>query len=140
MSRKLPLAVPTLWRQLIQTIEDPDAVDLAPVHIHATEGHSNVSRPPAPKRLNRLSELIDPMDLPAIGHVRSPSGDILGAEEYFARPSRPRSIRERQETIREKVAAASRLAFETTFAEETELVQQPKKNFGQKVRTVRHRV
>jgi len=39
------------------------------------EGHSNVSRPPPPPRLHRLSELLDPAKLDG-GHVRSPSGNI----------------------------------------------------------------
>ncbi|OTA33065.1 hypothetical protein BTJ68_06953 [Hortaea werneckii EXF-2000] len=90
-----------------------------PPQVHHTEGHSDVSRPPQPSRLRRLSELIDPLTLGERSHVRSPSGQILGAAEFMAHPGRPLSIRERQEAIREKVrAATAKLAEETKKAEE----------------------
>ncbi|KAI6881175.1 hypothetical protein KC360_g6803 [Hortaea werneckii] len=90
-----------------------------PPQVHHTEGHSDVSRPPQPSRLRRLSELIDPLTLGERSHVRSPSGQILGAAEFMAHPGRPLSIRERQEAIREKVrAATAKLAEETKRAEE----------------------
>ncbi|KAI7611439.1 hypothetical protein KC319_g20493, partial [Hortaea werneckii] len=78
-----------------------------------------VSRPPQPSRLRRLSELIDPLTLGERSHVRSPSGQILGAAEFMAHPGRPLSIRERQEAIREKVrATTAKLAEEAKKAEE----------------------
>ncbi|RMY10204.1 hypothetical protein D0867_08471 [Hortaea werneckii] len=89
----------------------------APPQVHHTEGHSDVSRPPRPSRLRRLSELIDPLTLGERSHVRSPSGQILGAAEFMAHPGRPLSIRERQEAIREKVrAATAKLAEEEAAA------------------------
>jgi len=81
------------------------------------EGHSNVTRPPPPPRLHRLSELLDPAKLDG-GHVRSPSGNILAPDQFLAHPDRPRSIRERQEDIREKVRAASRLGVEVQAEDE----------------------
>ncbi|KAI7160201.1 hypothetical protein KC352_g26994, partial [Hortaea werneckii] len=69
--------------------------------------------------LRRLSELIDPLTLGERSHVRSPSGQILGAAEFMAHPGRPLSIRERQEAIREKVrATTAKLAEEAKKAEE----------------------
>ena len=65
-------------------------------------------RAPAPPHLRRLSELIDPHDLSIDSHVRSPSGNLLGPAQFMAHPDRPRSIRERQEKIRDRVRAASR--------------------------------
>ncbi|MCJ1417643.1 hypothetical protein MMC32_003987 [Xylographa parallela] len=87
--------------------------------------------PPAPfQRLNRVSELIDPHDLLGItaddnieaimnnaaGNigrnkklpklVQTPSGRLLGAQEYIADPKRPLAIRERQESILKAVTAA----------------------------------
>ncbi len=59
--------------------------------------------------VRRLSELIDPEDLPMDCHIRSPSGHLLAVEQFLVHPDRPRSIRERQRDIREKVRAASRL-------------------------------
>lgn len=100
--------------------DDVDAIRPAPLRIHNTDGHSDVSRPPPPARLRHLSELIDPLDLTEKSHVRSPSGNILGAAEFMMHPGRPRSIRERQENIREKVRSASRLAIEAKLAEEAE--------------------
>ena len=86
------------------------------------EGHSNVTRPPPPPRLLRLSELIDPAKLGVDGHVRSPSGNVLAPEQFLVHPDRPRSIRERQERIREQVRAASRLGVEVEVEEETKKV------------------
>lgn len=75
------------------------------------EGHSNVTHPPPPPRLLHLSELIDPAELPLDCHIRSPSGTLLAPEQFLVHPHRPRSIRERQEEIKEKVRAASSLGF-----------------------------
>ena len=123
--RTLPaLEILTLFkmprRNLPETME-LDAITPAPPatppQVHHTEGHSDVSRPPQPSRLRRLSELIDPLTLGERSHVRSPSGQILGAAEFMAHPGRPLSIRERQEAIREKVrAATAKLAEEEAAA------------------------
>ena len=125
--RTLPaLEILTLFkmprRNLPETME-LDAITPAPLatppQAHHTEGHSDVSRPPQPSRLRRLSELIDPLTLGERSHVRSPSGQILGAAEFMAHPGRPLSIRERQEAIREKVrATTAKLAEEAKKAEE----------------------
>jgi hypothetical protein len=77
--------------------------------IHAIEGHSDVTRPPPPPRIRRLSELIDPADIPIDYSVRSPSGNLLAPEQFLARPNRPLSIRERQAEIQKRVRQASRL-------------------------------
>ncbi|MCJ1317193.1 hypothetical protein MMC15_002516 [Xylographa vitiligo] len=91
---------------------------------------SEITPPAPPQHLNRVSELIDPHDLlgisaedniraamsNAVGStgrnkklpklVQSPSGRLLGAQEYIANPKRPLAIRERQESILKAVAAA----------------------------------
>lgn len=94
------------------------------IKIDNVEGHSNVTRPPPPPRLRHLSELIDPAELPMDCHIRSPSGTLLALEQFLVHPDRPRSIRERQEEIKEKVRAASRLGVETEKSE----VGTPKKS------------
>ena len=86
------------------------------VQIDGQEGHLNVSRPPPPPRIRHLSELIDPSELSIDSHVRSPSGNMLAPEQFLVHPDRPRSIRERQEMITEKVRAASRLGLEAENA------------------------
>lgn len=96
---------------------DDDAISPAPTQIHELEGHSNVSRPPPPPRLRHLSELIDPADLPVDAYVRTPSGNLLAPEQFLVHPDRPRSLRERQEDIREKVRAASRLGVQVETAQ-----------------------
>jgi hypothetical protein len=90
-----------------------------PLEIDEQEGHSNVTRPPPPPRLRRLSELIDPNELTIDSHIRSPSGNLLAVEQFLVHPDRPKSIRERQEQIRERVRAASQLGreVESTHAE-----------------------
>ncbi|KAK4539966.1 hypothetical protein LTR36_009936 [Oleoguttula mirabilis] len=101
-----------------------DSITTAPpLKVHELEGHSNVSRPPPPPRIRHLSELIDPADLAVDGHVRSPSGNLLAPAQFLVHPDRPRSIRERQEDIREKVRVASRLGVQSETAE-----QLPKEN------------
>lgn len=77
------------------------------VQVHELDGHSNITRPPPPPRLRHLSELIDPEDIPRNSHVRSPSGNVLGAAEYAAHPDRPLSMRERRKEILKRVRAAS---------------------------------
>ena len=88
-------------------------------NIDVLEGHSDASRPPPPPRIHHLSELIDPTELHIDSHIRSPSGHLLAPEQFLVHPDRPKSIRERQEEIREKVRAASRLGLERTSAEHT---------------------
>jgi hypothetical protein len=80
--------------------------------VHDIHGHANISRPPPPPLIRRLSELIDPAELPIDSNVRSPSGNLLAPEQFLAHPDRPLSIRERQAEIREKVRTASRLGVE----------------------------
>ena len=82
----------------------PPAPSQLHVEVHELDGHSNITRPPPPPRVRHLSELIDPMDIPANTHVRSPSGNVLDAEEWAAHPMRPRSLRERREEILRRVA------------------------------------
>ena len=82
------------------------------IRVDELEGHSNISRPPPPLRLRHLSELIDPAELTVDSHIRAPSGNLLAPEQFLTHPNRPRSIRERQEEIKEKVRAASRLGIE----------------------------
>jgi hypothetical protein len=81
-------------------------------YVDPVEGHSDVSRPPQPPRIHSLSELIDPAEISIDSHVRSPSGNLLAPEQFLVHPARPRSMRERQQEIREKVRAASRLGTE----------------------------
>ncbi|KAK5167592.1 uncharacterized protein LTR77_007291 [Saxophila tyrrhenica] len=81
-------------------------------------GHSNVTRPPPPPRIHSLSELIDPAEVEMDSHIRSPSGNLLAPEQFLTHPSRPRSMRERQAEIRDKVRAASRLGTEMEMGEE----------------------
>lgn len=66
------------------------------------------------------------------GHVRSPSGNLLAPQEYLMHPNRPRSIRERQENIREKVRKASRLGVEAQTAAEEEPTGKAKKRGSKK--------
>lgn len=82
------------------------------ITVDDVEGHANVTRPPPPPQLRHLDELIDPAELPIDCHIRSPSGTMLALEQFLVHPDRPRSIRERQEEIKEKVRAASRLGVE----------------------------
>lgn len=43
--------------------------------------------------------------------IRSPSGNLLAAEAFLQHPDRPLSLRERQEIIRARVRAVSRLGM-----------------------------
>jgi len=70
--------------------------------------------------MRTLSALIDPADIPVGGHVRTPSGNLLGLDQYLAQPERPLSIRERQEAIRERVLAARRAVEEAQAQAELE--------------------
>ena len=108
----------------------------AEIQVDEQEGHSNVTRPPPPPQLRRLSELIDPHELTIDSNVRSPSGNLLAVEQFLVHPDRPRSIRERQEQIREKVRAASRLGQELEDAGEGKSQNQTKKNKTKKRKRV----
>ncbi|KAK0356452.1 hypothetical protein LTR91_023464 [Friedmanniomyces endolithicus] len=99
-----------------------DSLATPPTAIHDLDGHSNVSRPPPPPRLHHLSELIDPEEVPFDGDDWSPSGHLLAPEEYLVHPDRPLSIRERQEEIRQRVRAASRLGAAVAAAENARVV------------------
>jgi len=94
--------------------------------------NSTVTQPEQPRQLHRVSELIDPHELLGLTHhnltsypydrvpvypykdknkrlpqiVESPSGTLLGAHEFIARPNRPLAIRERQENIRQAIEKA----------------------------------
>lgn len=90
-----------------------------PAHTVSKRGHTAPSYPnisrlhPCPRlHFHHLSELIDPIDLDVDSHVRSPSGNLLAPEQFLVHPDRPRSMRERQEEIRERVRGVSRLGVE----------------------------
>lgn len=87
--------------------EDTDAVTPLPnreVYIDPIAGHSNVTIPARPTRKHTYSECFDLDDLAPGTQIRSPSGHMLSAEQVASRADRPMGIRERQETIRRKVA------------------------------------
>jgi hypothetical protein len=68
----------------------------AAITIDPFEGYSNITRPPATlTRINTMAELIDPNEVTASSHVRSPSGQLLSRDIWINRPDRPASIRER---------------------------------------------
>lgn len=92
-------------------VSSPAAIQSPPtIEIDEQEGHSDVTRPPPPPQLRRLSELIDPHDVAMDSQIRSPSGNLLAPEQFLVHPDRPKSIRERQEQINARVRAASRAA------------------------------
>ena len=123
------------WMSVTSTELDSHHVARArSVQVHELEGHSNVSRPPPPPSLRRLSELIDPAELTIDSHIRSPSGNLLAPEQFLVHPYRPRSIRERQEQIREKVRAASRLGIEAETVTEDEKPSKKKDGSKKKVK------
>jgi hypothetical protein len=87
--------------------EDADAITPLPpsqVYIDPIAGHSNVTIPARPDRRHALSELFDIDELEPGFQVRSPSGNMLSAEQVALREDRPMGIRERQENIRRRVA------------------------------------
>lgn len=99
--------------------EDTDAINPLPprnIYIDPLSGHSNVTIPAHPPRRHAFSECFDLDDLEPGGHIRSPSGNILSAEQAATRADRPMGIKERQEAIRRKVAEQSQLRMgnETT--------------------------
>ncbi|KAF2723748.1 hypothetical protein K431DRAFT_292426 [Polychaeton citri CBS 116435] len=79
------------------------------------KSHNNVTYPKPPQRLYRYSELHDPDDIPAGQIVQSPSGKMLTVEEFRVHPSRPKCIRERQESI---MRSMSRLTLAGNVEEE----------------------
>ncbi|KAF7194092.1 hypothetical protein HII31_04613 [Pseudocercospora fuligena] len=81
------------------------------VSIHATDGHSDVSRPPMAARKHTLSEIFDPDEIPADGHVRSPSGNLLDAKQFREHPNRPLCMRERQERILQRTQTQRELGM-----------------------------
>jgi hypothetical protein len=87
--------------------EDVDAITplpLSQVHIDPIAGHSNVTVPARRPRQHTLSELFDVDQMEPGSQVRSPSGNMLSAEQLAVREDRPMGIKERQENIRRKVA------------------------------------
>lgn len=87
--------------------EDIDAISPLPrreIYIDSIAGHSNVTIPARPPRKHTYSECFDLDDLAPGTQIRSPSGQLLSAEELATRTDRPLGIKERQEAIRRKVA------------------------------------
>jgi len=94
--------------------EDTDAVTPLPhreVYIDPIAGHSNVTIPARPPRKHTISELFDLDDLEPGTQVRSPSGQLLSAEQVAGRADRPMGMKERQEAIRRKVAEQREKGF-----------------------------
>jgi len=96
------------------TVEDADAITPLPprgIYIDPIAGHSNVTIPARPPRKHTMSELFDLDDLAPDTQVRSPSGQLLSAEQFASRADRPLGIKERQEAIRRKVAEQREKGF-----------------------------
>lgn len=96
-------------RESVMATEDTDAISPLPhrdreVYIDPIAGHSNVTIPARPPRKHTYSECFDLDDLAPGTQIRSPSGQLLSAEELATRADRPMGIKERQEAIRRKVA------------------------------------
>lgn len=90
----------------------------AAVSIDPLEGHSNVGRPMVREDRSNMTEILNlSQQVKAKGHVRSPSGNVLSADEFMARPDRPKLLEERQENIRRNVAEANRKEREKEVAE-----------------------
>lgn len=120
--------------------EDPDAITPAPplpgqpmhnanVNVDPIKGHSNVTIPKPPPRKHRFSELIDLDTYSPDSQVRSPSGNLLSIAEAKAREDRPKSIKERQEAIRRKIAEKEQeiAAHPHPFGNETTVTGNAKK-------------
>jgi hypothetical protein len=93
----------------LNAAEDSDAITPLPqrqskIYIDPIAGHSNVTIPARPPRKHTYSELFDLDDLVPGFQVRSPSGNMLSADQVAARADRPVGIKERQEIIRRRVA------------------------------------
>lgn len=95
------------------SVEDTDAITPLPraVYIDPVAGHSNVTIPARPPRKHTYSECFDLDDLAPGTQVRSPSGQLLDAEQLATRADRPMGIKERQEAIRRKVAEQREKGF-----------------------------
>jgi hypothetical protein len=105
-SDKIPVTPEPEQRNDNET-EDADAITPLPpsqVYIDPIAGHSNVTIPARPDRRHALSELFEIDELEPGFQVRSPSGNMLSAEQVALREDRPMGIRERQEKIRRRVA------------------------------------
>jgi hypothetical protein len=104
----------TINHEASMAAEDTDAVTPLPhreVYIDPIAGHSNVTIPARPTRKHTISECFDLDDLEPGTQVRSPSGQLLSAEQVAVRADRPMGIRERQEIIRRKVAEQREKGF-----------------------------
>lgn len=113
-------ATATASMAAVAELEGSDTITPLPscrdVYIDPLGGHSNVTIPTRPSHRHAYSECIDLDDLEPGGLIRSPSGNILSAEEAAIRADRPMGIKERQEAIKRKVAEQSQLRMgnETT--------------------------
>ncbi|EME48209.1 hypothetical protein DOTSEDRAFT_51429 [Dothistroma septosporum NZE10] len=111
-----PRAAPLHKNESVQTTHSS-----APgsIHIDLLEGHSNVGRPMVREGRSNLSEIVNlSRAVCANGHIRSPSGNVLSAEQFMKREDRPMLMEERQEAIRRKVAEANRKEHEKEAEEE----------------------
>ena len=104
---------------------------------HQQDGPQEISEISQPKpmrpKINRLSELIDPISLANNNEkvVRSPSGQMLGRRSFEEREDRPLSMRERQELIRQRVMAqTAQLAAEAEAEKKGGRTGQGKKSRG----------
>lgn len=95
------------------SVEDTDDITPLPrvVYIDPVAGHSDVTIPARPARKHTYSECFDLDDLAPGTQVRSPSGQLLDAEQLASRVDRPMGIKERQEAIRRKVAEQREKGF-----------------------------
>lgn len=90
------------------TLSDATVISYEAAHStpNKPKHESVVTRPSPPREITHLSSLVDPAELAATGidwTIRSPSGNLLGPSGFFGHPSRPLSLRERQERVREAV-------------------------------------
>lgn len=95
-SDKIPVETAPTPAQTMPSL-DADAITPAP------EPSSSITRPAPPRHKHTFSELFDLSDIAAGDTVRSPSGNVLSAEQAAKREDRPRGIKEGQETIRRRV-------------------------------------
>lgn len=98
----------------VAATEDVDAITPLPrrdVYTDPLTGHSNVTIPARPRHKHAFSECFDLDDIEPGGHVRSPSGNMLSAEQAALRLDRPLGIKERQQAIRQKVAEQNQVAM-----------------------------
>lgn len=102
-SDKIPVEPAPTPAQTMPSI-DADAITPAPEP-------GSITRPAPPRHKHTFSELFDLSDIAAGDTVRSPSGNVLSAEQAAKREDRPRGIKERQETIRRRVKERRGSAF-----------------------------